>query len=51
MFVEQPIYVVFMSLVKILFNFGLKFVEPFDFGSFWHICQMCRPQRGVIEAF
>ncbi len=45
------IYVAFMSLVKILFNFQLTFVEPFDFGSFWHICQIPRPQRVVIEVF
>jgi hypothetical protein len=35
------IYVAFMSLVKILF----------DFGSFWHICQIHCSQRGVIEVF
>jgi hypothetical protein len=49
--VNNLIYVAFISLVKMLFNFGPMFVEPFDFGSFWHICQICRPQRGVIEVF
>lgn len=45
------IYVAFMSLVKILFNFRLMFVEPLYFCSFWHICQIRRPQRVVIEVF